>query len=143
VASAAVGFGLGTLTDSAGGATPTAATSDTPFSAYTAAPAPTAPIPSPAGKPVTVFTGSGVGLKTTEFFTVHGDWDLRYRYACPGDPSGVFAVSRQDQSGQDRGDYLNESSGGRSDVTHLHDGGTMALSIRSTCTWTIKVIQLP
>ncbi|MEU3466006.1 hypothetical protein ABZ721_39470 [Streptomyces sp. NPDC006733] len=111
--------------------------------AATSAPASHAAAPKPKPKPKaqTVLSVSGSGMKSTATFKVEDDWDLQYSYDCSAfGVQGNFIVKQ----GGDLGDiYLNELGAKGSDVTHLHDGGSMHLEVTSECKWTIKVIDLP
>ncbi|MCO5967497.1 hypothetical protein [Actinoallomurus soli] len=96
--------------------------------------------PSSPPKPHTVLTESGNGMKTTRTFHVHGDWDLHYSFNCANfGGQGNFAVS-DDNTGQV---FVNSLAATGKDVTHQHDGGSIALSVLSECNWRIKVVQLP
>jgi hypothetical protein len=101
----------------------------------TVAPKPVAP-----PQPKIVLTVSGNGIKTTQSFSVTGDWDLQYSYDCASFGSqGNFAVS--DDTGMP---LINELGAKGSDTTHQHGGaGKMYLSVNSECQWKIKVVQLP
>ncbi|MEU5428243.1 hypothetical protein AB0H73_21965 [Streptomyces olivoreticuli] len=100
-----------------------------------------APANKAPAKPRTVLSESGNGIKSTEKFTVSGDWDLRYSFDCSSfGGSGNFVVSE----GGTLGDTLvNELAAKGSDVTHLHDGGTKYLEINSECSWTVEAIDIP
>ncbi|MEV6547960.1 hypothetical protein AB0M57_04530 [Streptomyces sp. NPDC051597] len=100
--------------------------------------------PKPKAKPVAkvVLSESGSGVKSTAKFHVDGDWDLKYSYDCADfGMAGNFIVK---EGGNPLGElYLNELGKGKSDVTHLHDGGTRFLEVNSTCSWKIDVIDVP
>jgi hypothetical protein len=90
---------------------------------------------------VTVLTERGSGIKSTEKFTVHGDWDLHYTYDCASfGYQGNFIVTGSEGLFDD---YVNELGVKGSDVTHEHDGGTMYLKVDSECSWTLKVVDVP
>jgi hypothetical protein len=124
----------------AAGAAPT--TAQAPAAPATKAAAPAQPKPKPKPTAKTVLTESGDGVKSTVRFTVHGDWDLHYTYNCANfGMQGNFAVT---SNGGDFPDVLvNELGKKGSDVTHVHDGGTLYLDVNSECNWTIKAVDIP
>lgn len=136
--------------DKAAAATPTASTAQqdaAPAAEPTtkaAAPAPSTAKPKPKPKPAakTVLTESGHGIKTTQRFTVHGDWDLHYTYNCASfGMQGNFIVTT---GGTDFPMPLaNEIGMKGTETTHQHEDGTLYLDVNSECSWTIKVIDIP
>jgi len=106
-----------------------------------AAPAKSAPARAPvAAKAKTVLVTSGNGMKSTQSFTVHGDWDLYYSYDCTSfGQAGNFTVN-----GNSAADlYVNTMAMKGKDVSHEHSGGKISLSVTSECDWKIKVVDIP
>ncbi|MEU2869799.1 hypothetical protein ABZ769_11420 [Streptomyces olivoreticuli] len=100
-----------------------------------------APANKAPAKPRTVLSESGNGIKSTEKFTVSGDWDLHYSFDCSSfSSSGNFMVSEGGALGVP---LVNELAAKGNDVTHLHDGGTKYLEINSECSWTVEAIDIP
>lgn len=98
--------------------------------------------PAAPAQPVTVLAEHGNGIKTTESFSVHNDWDLSYSYDCANfGGTGNFAVTVNGSAGDV---LVNQLAAKGSDTTHQHDGpGKIALDVNSECAWSLKVIQLP
>jgi hypothetical protein len=97
--------------------------------------------PAVAAAAKTVLVSSGDGVKTTQSFTVHGDWDLYWSFICSAAiGSGNFVVTGDGALGDV---YANELASHGKDVTHQHHGGRLALDVDSECKWKIKVVDIP
>ncbi len=101
------------------------------------------PTPSAAvAESQTLLKISGSGSKTTEKFTVAGDWDLNWTYDCKNfGQSGNFQVFIFTDDGQMsfNNSPVNQLGMSDSGVEHYHKGGTYYLTMNSVCKWSIEV----
>ncbi len=115
----------------------------TPVAPVTTAPAPTSVStpPSPPPTQQTLLNISGEGSKSTQEFTVVGDWQIQYTYNCSNDGDrGNFQVYIDNSDGSDSGMIgINELGASGSDTEYYHQGGTYYLEVNSECSWTIQV----
>lgn len=105
---------------------------------------PAAAQPTAQGRPRTVLTEEGSGIKNTRRFTVDGDWELHYTFDCRAQfgGQGNFSVMVY-TNGQLSGVAANRLAAEGSDVSPQYTGGDIYLAVNSTCTWTLKVVDLP
>lgn len=85
---------------------------------------------------------TGSGSKSTEKFTVDGDWDLEWDYNCSnfGQPSNfIVNVFNEDATQNFDNASVNQLGATGKDVQHYHKDGIFYLQVTSTCDWHIKV----
>jgi hypothetical protein len=94
--------------------------------------------------------GSGPGGETTEVFTVHGAWDLRWSYDCSSslgsqypklDQCDFFLTVKQlsDCQVSPANQGITRHRGPDHGVVHYHTGGTFYLVVDSYGSWTFAV----
>ncbi len=86
---------------------------------------------------------SGAGSQTTGQFTVAPArvWALRWSYICSASQqAGTFTVT---EAGTAAADIVAHGPSGSGETWIHPDGSTHALSVVSTCSWTVKVVAFP
>ena len=130
--------------------TPAPTPEQTPTAIGTATPAPTTTpkltatpkrtaTPKPTRKPTPtppLLDVQGNGVKTTQTFSVDGDWALSYAYDCSNfGQAGTFAVFVYGADGTMVSGGVSESGTAGRDVSYVHQAGSFYLSIISECAW--------
>lgn len=91
----------------------------------------------------TVLDLTGNGTKTTQKFTVAGDWDLNWVYDCSkflfGQGNFQVYVYTGDGNISFENTIVNQLGSKDSGVEHYHKGGTFYLVINSECSWSMKI----
>ncbi|HEX7264832.1 MAG TPA: hypothetical protein VF383_11695 [Candidatus Dormibacteraeota bacterium] len=95
-------------------------------------------------------SGSGPGGETTEVFTVHGDWDLRWSYDCSSSLGSQYPkldqcdfkltvkqMSDCELSPEIQG--ITKHGGPNHGVVHYHTGGTFYFVVDSYGSWHFTV----
>ena len=102
---------------------------------------------SPSATQQTLLNISGEGSKSTQEFTVSGDWQIQYTYNCSNaGGTGNFQVYINSSDNSSLGIVgINELGASGSDTEYYHQGGTYYLEVNSECSWTIDVtaVQSP
>jgi hypothetical protein len=88
---------------------------------------------------------SGTGTKTTQKFTVLGDWDLQWIYDCSkfygGQGNLQVMVYNGDGSISLANNLVNQLGSKDQGVENYHTGGTFYLVVNSECGWGIQVVN--